>query len=125
MWSMPSKLVARRESELPDEFLTAIAFLVPYLNKLAQEECGITVGAIFVMMHLTISGKRVEGRYTMLRNDLTKLLLRRGFSAAGVSRLLQSIEEKGFVERTFIPTAVRQEVFEPADRANTQAVVLT
>jgi hypothetical protein len=121
---MAARLTAIHANELPDEFLTAVAFLLPYLNKLAQEECGITIGAIFVMMHLTISGKRVDGRYTMLRNDLTNLLGRRGFSDAGASRLLQGLQDSGYIQRTFVSAAVRQEQFEPGERANTQAVIL-
>jgi DNA-binding MarR family transcriptional regulator len=113
-----------RASEIPDVFFTALALLLPYMNKIAQNECGIDVGSIFVMMHLVISGKKVDRRPTMLRNDLTKLLLDRGFSQAGASRLMQGLEESGFVERKFIPTAVREEVFEPSDRANTLVVVL-
>jgi DNA-binding MarR family transcriptional regulator len=120
---MPTEPI--RASEIPDEFFTALAFMVPYANKIARDECGVSVGAIFVMMHLMISGKDLEKKgYTMLRNDLTKLLDRRGFSPAGASRLILELEEKGFVERTFISPAVRQEAFDPADRSYTQAVVL-
>ena len=121
---MPAKSTLR-PSEIPDEFFVACAFLLPYLNKVAQDECNISVGSIFVMMHLMISGKPVDGRWTMLQSDLTKLLLHRGFSQAGASRLLKELDETGFVERRFIPTDVRQEVFEPSDRVNTQAVALT
>ena len=120
---MPSKSTVR-PSEIPDEFFVACAFLLPYLNKVAQDECKISVGSIFVMMHLAISGRLVDGRRTMLQSDLTKLLHHRGFSQAGASRLLKELDEAGFVERTFLSTDVRQEVFEPSERVNTQAVIL-
>ena len=109
---------------IPDEFFTAVAFLIPYLNRVAQAECGVDIGSLLVLMHLTISGKPLDRGPTMLRQDLTKLLLQRGFSEAGASRLLQGLEVNGLVQRVFIPPAVREEHFEPSDRATTLAVVL-
>ncbi len=122
---MATKPADIRPGEIPDEFFTALAFLIPYLNRIAQSECGLEIGNLLVMMHLTISGEPLDDGRTMLRQDLTKLLLERGFSQAGASRLLQGLEEDGLVRRAFIPAAVRQQVFEPAGRTNTLAVILT
>ncbi len=121
---MPTKS-SPRASELPDEFFTAIAFLVPYLNRVAQTECGMNIGSLLVMMHLTISGKEIDERRTMLRRDLTKVLQERGFSEARISRLLQDLEFGGFVQRMSVPPALRETLFEPSERANTLAIALT
>jgi DNA-binding MarR family transcriptional regulator len=122
--SMPTRQLALQTNAIPDEFFTAVAFLVPYLNGVARNECDISIGGLFVMLHLVISGKQLE-RPTMLRRDLTDLLRRRGFSQAGISRLMRDLELKGLVSRIFIPTEVREKAFGPSDRTNTQAIVLT
>ena|ERR1700733_6277496 len=113
-----------RPGDIPDEFFTAVAFLIPYLNRVAQE-CGIDIGSLLVMTHLTIAGKIIKGHRTMLRQDLTALLLARGFSEAGISRLLQGLEANELIRRGFVPADVRQELFEPSDRVNTLSIILT
>ena len=117
---------ALRLGDIPDEFFTAVAFLIPYLNRVAQNECEIDIGSLLVMMHLSIAGEVLPPRgRTMLRRDLTTLLLERGFTPPGVTRLLQSLEAAGLIQRGLVSPDVRQEIFEPSDRVNTLSISLT
>jgi DNA-binding MarR family transcriptional regulator len=119
-----AKRSANIPTEIPEALLYAIAFLLPGLNQVAQE-CGISIGEWIIMWHLSKVGvQNSEGQSTMLRQDLTDLLSKRGFGDANVTRLLISLEDKELIRRISLSQRERDELFGAAEGGNRLAVIL-
>jgi hypothetical protein len=97
--------------------------MVPALNAVAQRECDIDFGSLLVLFNIKLNGRRLERGLTVLRQDLTDLLLKRGFSEAGVTRTVETLHAQRFVERFAITPEVREDLFGPG--GNKLAVAIT
>jgi|SRR5579863_5571721 len=112
-----------RSRDIPDEFFTVVSLLVPALNAVAQDECDIDFGSLLVLFNIKLNGRRLERGLTVLRQDLTSLLLKRGFSEAGITRTVETLQTRHFVERFAITPEVREDLFGPG--GNKLAVAIT
>jgi hypothetical protein len=112
-----------RSKDIPDEFFAVVSLFVPALNAVAQQECDIDFGSLLVLFNIKLKGKRLERGLTVLRQDLTTLLLKRGFSEAGVTRTVETLQNRHLVERFAITPEVREDLFGPG--GNKLAVAIT
>ncbi len=109
---------------MPDVFFDGLAYLLPALNGVA-EECGISIGQWIILWHLFQNGLQNEnGETIMLRQDLTDLLVKRGFGEANIVRLLNSLEDKRLVRRLSLSQTERQRFFSSSEGGNRQAVAV-
>jgi len=115
---------APEEDALPEAFFHAIAYLLPGLNQVAQE-IGISIGEWIIMWHLKQAGvPNSRGQTTMLRQELTGLLAKRGFGDANITRLLNSLEDKDLIRRMSLTHSERNQLFGAFEGGYRQAVVL-
>ncbi len=119
----PRKRHPQGQARLPEIFFHAIANFLPALNQIAQE-CDISIGQWVILFHLRHAGVLEGGQATMLRQDLTDLLVKRGFGEANIVRLLNSLEDKDLVRRVSLTHLERERLFKSSQGGNRQAVVL-
>src|SRR4051812_21098147 len=102
----PSK---KKAAPLPDELFTVLAHLVPGLNLIAQK-CGVSLGdwlfLWYLQTHSVAGGK--NGR-TMLRKELTTVLLKHGFIDANITRRLDTLVDKELILRPTLSLRERQD----------------
>lgn len=121
---MAGKQKPPQPEAVPEAFFDAIAYLLPALNRVAQQ-CEISVGEWIIMWHLKQAGTSGEGtRPTMLRPVLTDLLDKRGIGEANITRLLNSLEDKQLIRRVSLTQRERDQLFGASGTGGRQAVVL-
>lgn len=115
---------SKKATLLPDELFTVLAHLVPGLNLIAQK-CNISLGDWLFLWYLQTHGVAggKSGR-TMLRKELTRVLLKHGFIDPNITRRLDTLVDKGLILRPTLATRERQELFPNAPGNSRLAVVL-
>lgn len=111
---------------LPEEVFHAIAALIPRLIYLAEQECEIEPIDLLVLWHIRHFGKTNRvAQNVILRRDLTHMLKRKfRLADSDISKMLDDLQDRGFVERTTISSHERQYLFGD-NKGQKQIVVLT
>ncbi|HEX3822661.1 MAG TPA: helix-turn-helix domain-containing protein [Candidatus Sulfotelmatobacter sp.] len=112
-----SNAMKPNSNDLPEEVFHAVAALVPRLIYVAEEECGVDPIELLVLWHIRHFGKpNSEGQNVVLRHDLTRVLKQNfHYSDANVSKLIEELQEKGFVLRATLSARERGELFGDQD----------
>jgi len=114
----------KKVAPLPDELFTILAHLVPGLNLIAQK-CDVSLGDWLFLWYLKTYGvdSNKSGR-TMLRKEFTNVLLKHGFSGQNITRRLDTLVDKGFIQRPTLSSRERQELFPGSPGSSRLAVLL-
>lgn len=115
---------SKNVAPLPDELFALLAHLVPGLNLIAQK-CDLSLGdwlfLWYLQTHSVLGGK--NGR-TILRKELTTVLVKHGFIDANITRRLDGLVDKGLILRPILSMRERNELFPNGPGNSRLAVVL-
>jgi len=109
--------------EFPEEVFHAVAALIPRLVYIAEKQCGVDPIDILVLWHIRHFGKPNENQHNVvLRQDLTRVLkMQFRYSDAQTSKLLEELQEQGFIGRSSLSSRERRELF--GDESGSKLIV--
>ena len=114
----------RPETPLAGELFHAIAVLVSRLSHLAEEKCGVSTIELLTLWHTRHFGKPyINDQSVILRQELTRVLRTKfGYMDGAVSKLLATLQDKGFIVRAAVSTSERAPLF--GSHGDTRVVIL-